>query len=305
METPILFCIFNRPEITQRTFDVIRRQRPRQLFVVCDGPRSHNPEEERLVFQTRQVIEQVDWPCDVITNFSSHNLGCKYRMSTGISWAFQHSERLIILEDDCLPNDSFFRYCEKLLERFADNPEVMMISGDNFQSHLCTEDSYYFSKFAHIWGWASWQRAWSLYDVEMTSWPQVRCTDRWTRFVDSDLERQHWVDLFDRQHAGLIDTWDFPWMYSCWYHNGLCALPQKNLVSNLGFLPDATHTTDQDSKLACMPNHDLQVTDHPDRVVRHTEADRYTWETIFKPAAQPVKQKPKRSFWQRIKRLAS
>ena len=307
MDTPILFCIFNRPELTHRTFEVIKRQRPKTLLVIADGPRPHVASDVKLIHRTRDVIKSVDWPCDILTNYSEVNLGCKYRMSTGITWAFENYERLIILEDDCLPTDSFFTFCENLLEKYSDQKDVMMISGDNFQQMPRTNHSYYFSKWAHIWGWASWRRAWNTYDVEMASWDNVRNTNQWTKFIDCDEEKSHWFDLFDRQRAGQIDTWDFPWMYACWLNNGLCVLPEKNLVSNLGFHADATHTTDQHSSLAAMRTYPMNIKSHPAEVARHVEADQFTWSTIFKPPRAKPHSIPKQrmSWWQRIKKLAS
>lgn len=305
METPVLFCIFNRPEVTRKTFEAIRRARVENLFVVADGPRTYRAGENELVNQTREIINEIDWPCNLKTNFSDSNLGCKYRMSSGISWAFEQTEQLIIVEDDCLPSDSFFGFCENLLHRYEDADDIMMISGDNFQMQNVTSDSYYFSKWAHIWGWATWRRAWNLYDLELESWPALRESNGWSAFVDSDLERAHWTHTFDQQHEGMIDTWDFPWMYTCWVNQGLCILPNVNLVSNLGFAADATHTTDDQSKLACMETHELDRLVHPDAIIRNKTADQFTWETIFKPDHSSFKKETKIGWWQKLKKLAS
>ena len=171
--TPVLFCLFNRPAETVRVFEAIRRQRPPLLLVAQDGPRPDHRDDPPQIEACRRVLERVDWPCEVRWNCAESNLGCRHRMATAISWGFAQSERLIILEDDCLPADSFFPFCEQLLEHYADEPRVMLVSGNHFQPRPRGEGSYYFSKFAHIWGWASWRRAWKGFDLEMNAWEAV------------------------------------------------------------------------------------------------------------------------------------
>ena len=166
METPIAFFIFRRPETTRRVFEQIRKVKPLKLFVVADGGR--NEEEWKKCHAARAVIEAVDWPCEVIKNYADKNFGCKIRISSGLDWVFQNTEKAIILEDDTLPHESFFRFSEELLRHYKDNPKIMHISGVNFQqknSDFRCSDSYYFSRLPHIWGWATWKRAWKNYDV--------------------------------------------------------------------------------------------------------------------------------------------
>ena len=293
--TPIAFIIFNRPSVTAEVFEAIRSVRPKRLLVIADGPRSdieHPDQEAQLVAQTRQIIETVDWECEVLTNFANENMGCKQRVATGLDWAFEQAEELIVLEDDCLPCPTFFPYCEQLLERFRDDPRVMMISGDNFQDQSRTEASYYFSRWAHIWGWASWRRAWQHFDLELSSWPSLKQSRRLQPVFDSLEEYEYWASVLDRQRAGEIDTWDFPWAYACWQQRGLTVLPDQNLVSNLGFGPEATHTQDPSSRLANLPTKPLYELVHPNEVAPNREADRFTWETIFRPVqreASPVR----------------
>ncbi len=264
--TPILFCIFNRPNPTSNVFDVIRRQRPKQLLIVQDGPRSDVPDDAEAVRRTRDVVRRVDWPCDVRTLFAPSNLGCKRRMSSGITWGFSQTERLIVLEDDCLPSDDFFPFCEELLERYADRPDVLMISGDNFQLQPRGEYDYYFSKYAHIWGWASWRRAWQNYDLSMTEWPSFRAT-RLNDVCPDANERTYWCEQLDRQFAGQIDSWDFPWMFCGWKRQSWTILPNVNLVSNIGFGEGATHTTQRTSPLANLPTGAIALRSHPSEII--------------------------------------
>jgi hypothetical protein len=281
LDVPVLFCIFNRPELTRQVFERIRAARPKMLLVVSDGPRPDRTGEPAAVLQSRAVLQYVDWDCEVKTNFSDENLGCKARIATGITWAFEHAEELIILEDDCLPDPTFFNYCVQLLNRYRDNPQIMMISGNNFQPTSRTDASYYFSHWTHIWGWATWKRAWQHFDVDVQDWPQRRMKNFFNDIFPSATDQNHWGQVMDNQHAGLIDTWDFPWTYACWKSNGLTVLPDQNLVTNIGFGETATHTTDAESRLASLPAYPMAEIIHPDHIARHEIADQYTLENIM------------------------
>jgi hypothetical protein len=313
-DIPIAFCIFNRPQPTRQVFEAIRAVHPKELYLIGDGPRSDVASDQTNVELARNVVANVDWVCDVKVNFSDTNLGCKQRMASGIDWAFESAEQLIILEDDCLPDVSFFEFCRVLLDRYREDERVMMISGDNFQPQPTTEYSYYFSRWAHIWGWATWKRAWQNFDVEVSSWPKVRAERSLFGLMSGDDEYLHWVNTLDQQHAGQIDTWDFPWMYAMWINSGLCILPERNLVTNLGFGDDATHTTDASSKLANLASESIQFISsdrelsdeehscfglkHPPRVMANYLADQYSWENIFRPA--PVQDSEKKRWLDRI-----
>ena len=173
LRTPVALLIFNRPDTTERVFNAVAKARPSKLLVVADGPRDSRPGEAARCEQTRAIIKRVDWDCEVITNFADRNMGCKLRVSSGIDWIFEQVEEAIILEDDCLPDPSFFRFCDEMLERYRDNERVGMVSGGNLQfgRHRGT-GSYYFSKYTHIWGWASWRRAWKR--TSASEHPSVR-----------------------------------------------------------------------------------------------------------------------------------
>lgn len=303
METPVLFCIFNRPQVTAEVFEAIRLQRPKRLLVVCDGPRPDRPGEAELVEESRAIIHQTDWDCEIETCYSEENLGCRLRMASGLDWGFSRAERLVILEDDCLPHSTFFEYCERLLDRYADDSRIGMISGNNFQPEPLSEESYYFSRWTHIWGWASWRRAWQHFDLNISLWPEVREQGLLSGMVDSDEEEQYWQTIFDEVYAGNIDAWSYSWMFACWLHGMLSVLPQRNLVSNLGFGPDATHTISADSPLAMMETFPNRLTRHPNFVVRNRRADAASFRSLFRgPEPQPMVEErlswfsPKRIF---------
>ncbi len=277
LSTPIAFIIFNRPDTTQKVFQAIRQARPQKLLVIADGPRIDRLNEAKKCTAARAVINQVDWECEVLTNYSDVNLGCKYRVSSGIDWVFSEVEEAIILEDDCLPTSSFFQFCETVLERHRYDDRISMIGGTNYQQeHSRTSYSYYFSKYAHIWGWATWRRAWKNYDVDMKTWTECKRHNLLQAIFHDTYEQKYWSSEFDKVHVGEIDTWDYQWLYTCFSQSRLSIIPNKNLISNLGFGAEATHTLGE-SPWANLPTHDTWEINHPQLIIRNAEADLYTF----------------------------
>jgi hypothetical protein len=291
LRTPVAFLVFNRPDTTERVFETIAAAKPSKLLVVADGPRRDRLDDAENCEATRAIIQRVDWECEVLTNFAQENMGCRQRVSSGLTWVFEQVEQAIILEDDCQPHPDFFRYCDELLDRFQDDERVMAISGDNFQfGHNSTPYSYYFSRYCHVWGWATWRRAWNHYDVRMTQWPELRDTSFLRSFCDSAELENYWRKILDAVHAGEIDTWDYQWAFACWIQSGLTVLPGLNMISNIGFGGSATHTTHQ-SPFANMAVESIGFPlVHPPYMVPHVAADAYTVETMFMPVA-PVEQR--------------
>lgn len=247
-ESAVLFLVFNRPDTTERVFREIRRARPPRLYVAADGPRADRTDEASRCDEVREIATAVDWPCEVHTLFREENLGCKVAVSEGIDWFFENEERGIILEDDTLPDPTFFPYADELLDRYQDDRRIMSIGGTNIQGEgLPTEYSYCHSRFNLMWGWATWRRAWSLYDRSIGSWPRIRNTG-WLDMIGSGsyLFRRRWTRILDRVHAGTLDTWDYQWIYTCWRENGLSVIPEANLIENIGFGDAATHTMAMD-----------------------------------------------------------
>ncbi|WP_232003553.1 methyltransferase type 11 [Mycobacterium sp. 1465703.0] len=241
--SPVIFMIFNRPDTARQAFESIRAARPQKLFVIADGPRANRPEEAEKCEATRAIIDEVDWECDVHRNFAEANMGIRDRISSGITWAFEQVDRAIILEDDCVPSPSFFPYCAELLDRYEEDERVMMISGNNHLfGHAETADSYYFSRYPHYWGWATWRRAWEKYDMNMTQWPAIRDRKLFDQYFSKMTERYYWEAILEMVYRDKVDTWAWRWVYSIWANSGLCATPARNLVHNVGFAADATHT---------------------------------------------------------------
>lgn len=281
---PVALFVFNRPDLTARVFEVVRAMRPPVLFVSADGPRADRPDDERLCDEVRKIVSQVDWPCDVHWNLRERNLGCGPAMSQGISWVFEHVDRAILLEDDCLPDPSFFRFCTELLERYQDDSRIMQIAGFNWNAPREVFDgaSYSFASYPFIWGWATWRRAWELYDYEMSSWPEFRDSGmlgglhaRWSRRVQL---RREW----DHIHAGN-GTWDHQWQYAVMSGHGLSIYPSTNLVSNLGFRADATQTVLEGGAAAEIPLQPVAFPlTHPRIVAHNARLEKYLEREILR-----------------------
>jgi hypothetical protein len=242
-KTPVAFFIFNRPNTTARVFSEIRRAKPAKLLVVADGPRPERADEADLCTAARRVVEQVDWPCEVLKNYAQENLGCRGRVSSGLAWVFSEVEEAIILEDDCLPEPGFFHFCEKLLEKYRHDEKVMMIGGTNYLlDRLRIPESYCFSRYFAIWGWATWRRAWNRYDITMRDWPRFRRERQLDCFYPQRFMRRRISGMFEDAYQGRIDTWDIQWFFSCLSNGGLSIVPRVNLVSNIG--TTGTHSSE-------------------------------------------------------------
>lgn len=281
-QLPVVFVVFNRPEHTEQTFAAIRRQRPPVLFVVADGPRSEVASDAERCAKVRKIVGRVDWPCEVHRNYSDVNLGLKKRISSGLDWVFRKVESAAILEDDCLAHPDFFRFCEVLLMRYRGDERVAVVTGNNFQAGRWRgQAAYYFSKYNHCWGWATWRRAWCKYQGNLCFWPAFRDSSRWRELASSADERAYWNEIFDRVYAGDIESWAYPWTASVWFHGGLTATPNVNLVSNIGFGVDSTHTTSTGSPLSAVPTRDIGRITHPASIAADTLADQYTFATVY------------------------
>ena len=276
LRTPVALLIFNRPDTTERVFDAIARAKPSKLLVVADGPRDSRPGETALCAQTRAVIARVDWPCEVITNYADRNMGCKVRVASGIDWIFEQVPEAIILEDDCLPDPSFFRFCDEMLERYRDNERVGMVSGGNLQfGQTRGAGSYYFSKYTHIWGWASWRRAWKHYERDLTLWPAFREQGLLEQLFETSGEQAYWANAFQWVHEGTLDTWDASWTFTAITHGLLQIVPNVNLISNIGFGANATHTHFEGIH-SNLPTQAIEFQlRHPMFVLPDIEADRF------------------------------
>jgi hypothetical protein len=292
--TPVVLIIFRRPDLTARVLRAIAQARPSKLLVVADGPRPGHPDDEQACGAARSVIDRVDWECEVLRNFSDVNLGCGRRPATGISWAFEHVDEAIILEDDCVPLPSFFRFCDEMLERHRDDERVMHVSGSTLRRQpISIPHSYFFSQFNIAAGsWATWRRAWRLFDASVRLWPSLRDTSWLHDRLGSDAAVRYWAHEFQvaYERDGDVDYWDHQWTFACWANSGLSIAPRTNLAANVGAGADATHMTGAGDPILNVPVQDASFPlVHPPSVVQSWDADREFLRTMVLPrlAAPP------------------
>ena len=282
MQTPVALIIFNRPEPTAAVFAEIAKARPSRLFVIADGPRPDRPGEAERCAAARAITEQIDWPCEVRRDYAEANLGCRDRVVSGINWLFDQVEEAIILEDDCVPRQSFFRFCDEMMHRYRDDERVMMVSGrySQFQAEDLSDQvrySYDFVCYGNCWGWATWKRAWLHYDLKLEQWPKLRDSAWFQELFPDEKERESRQKILEETYAaaGQIGTWDYQWEFSVWARRGLAIVPKLHLISNVGFGEDATHTQSASNNRGRLLAGDLTFPlVHPLRVARNLELDR-------------------------------
>jgi hypothetical protein len=257
---PVLLIIFNRPRHTRAVLAAIRKARPTKLFVAADGPRADVKSDATLCRAARDIVEEVDWPCEVSRLSSSENLGCKAGPETAISWFFENVEAGVVLEDDCLPAASFFDFSGAMLDRYADRNDVMMVCGSNAAiSWKPDQQSYHYAYNATPWGWASWRNAWREYDSTMSAWKTPEGRARVAATVANSKQERWRKRQFDRVCYGGFNTWDYVWTFTRLQAGAASVIPSRNLVSNIGFGPEATHTTRVRRKVASLPTSELRA----------------------------------------------
>jgi hypothetical protein len=254
--TPILFLVFNRPEETKIVFEKIRSISPKKLYISSDGPRDGRDDDNINCIKVKNIVSNIDWECEVFYSFSNENLGCKKAISNAISWFFSNEEMGIILEDDCLPNTFFFKYCETLLKLYKDNDDISCINGNNFIEEKVISSNYFFSNYNHCWGWATWKRAWNDFDKGIVFWEKWKLSNEWKILFIDPNERKYWEKIFDKVFDSKIDSWAYAWTASLWNKSKVSITPPYNLVQNIGFGKNATHTNS--SKLSNFKSNNLQ-----------------------------------------------
>lgn len=241
VQSPILFLVFNRPDVTALVFNEIKKAKPKKLYVAADGAR--DIKELNKCNIVREIATNIDWDCELITLFREKNLGCKYAVSSAISWFFENEEQGIILEDDCLPSNDFFRFCDEMLSFYKDETKVRFIGGSNFQFGTKRgEASYYFSNLTHVWGWASWRRVWNEYDVELAKFKELDHYELFNSIFKNPFLANDWYEIIRKLYNNEIDTWDYQLTITNLFSRGLSVIPNANLISNIGFGNNATHT---------------------------------------------------------------
>lgn len=243
---PVLFLVFNRINSTIKVFKEIKKVKPEQLFISCDGPRTKK-EKKKTDAVRKYILENINWKCEVKTLFRDENLGCKYAVAGAIDWFFKNVDNGIILEDDCLPSRDFFKFCEEMLSKFKDDKRIMQISGTNIETKSQIKESYFFSRSCNIWGWATWRRAWQMYDKKMKLWPKFKKENLMDYFDYDLMNKLNSAKIFESTFNKKIDTWDYQWDFACKINNAVSIVPRVNLITNIGFGENATHTGDYNS----------------------------------------------------------
>lgn len=286
LQTAVLLIIFNRPETTKLVFEAIKKARPPRLYIAADGPRSDVATDAQRCKATREIVERIDWDCQVSREYQIKNLNCGRGPSSAISWFFRHEEQGIILEDDCLPSQSFFWYCEELLNHYHDDTRVMHIGGTNFQQGWLHDPdySYYFSQNGHVWGWATWRRAWRKFDFEIKNFPRLDEEGLFDYFFVSPLEKFYRQRKLKRTWAHRSDAswWDYQWDFARYTNHSLAIVPKVNLVKNIGFGEEATHTFAGTSNYTEAPAVDIDLPlIHPPYVLCDVDSDKHYFKNLM------------------------
>lgn len=279
-DTPVLLIIFNRPQTVRQALDALRLVKPKHVYVAADGPRADRPEDSPKCVAARAVIDEIDWPCEIQTYFREENRGCGHGPAEAITWFFEKVEAGIILEDDCLPDPSFFPYCAELLEKYRDDSRIAIVSGTNPVGNWRDKNrSYLFSTMPSTWGWATWRRAWEKFDYEGSAWRTEDGKAKVRQTLGNDRYFQHFSRQFDIHFKEVRpDVWDYQWYFCCLYHGSIGIVPARNLISNIGFDENATHTFNAKDAKAGLPTRSLDIP------LRHTPFridqmfDRYLYE---------------------------
>lgn len=298
-KSPVLFLIFNRPDVTARIFERIRAVKPARLYIAADGPRPGKANDNELCEQTKAIVT-VDWDCELKTLYRTENLGCKKAVSSGISWFFDNEEEGVILEDDCLPAISFFSFCDEMLAYYRNDTRVRHIAGCNFQQGKQWGDgSYYFTNLSHVWGWASWRRAWKDYDPDLKAYNNEDVPTQLVKIFTNPYVVESWANIFKDMKDGKIDTWDYQLTLINFFNNALNIIPNVNLISNIGFGAGATHTSDTQSPVANIPLMEMSKIVHPKYFLPEKQADMFTLTKDFNVEARTKKDN---TFKKRFKR---
>ncbi len=284
MDKPLLLLLFNRPKETEILINRLRKIKPEKIYISQDGPRINFLEDQVLCKEVRNVIQKINWKCEIKTRYLKFNLGCRSSVSSAIDWFFNFEDDGIILEDDCIPSKSFFNFCAQMLNKFKNSENIFTISGSNFQKdNFVGEGDYYFSKYAHCWGWATWRRAWKYYDDNMKFWSKLKNSETWTKLHPNKYEKKYWSKIFNLVYSKKIDSWAYVWLASIWYLNGKSIIPNKNLIINIGFNEKATNTVS--SSNIDLVNLNFQemsdILSHPKEVKINTKADNFVFNNHF------------------------
>jgi len=282
-DTPILLITYKRADTTRKVIDSLRGIRPSSIYFAANAPNPENPKDPPQCEAVRDLVGHIDWPCEVKTLFRTEHLNARESISGSISWFFENVEEGIILEDDCICDPSFFFYCQENLERYRSNHQVMQISATNFDpNYKGTGESYYFSRYAYIWGWATWRRAWEHFDLQMGQIERTAVKPMLRRLFARKKEASFWSAMYDYLASGKIDTWDGQWLFAVFNKDGLCITPKTNLITNIGFDSNATNTFGSHNVVERMKIGALEFPlEHPESIEGDEDADTWTGDNLY------------------------
>jgi len=273
-KSAILFLIFNRPDSTARVFEQIRLAQPQYLYIAADGPRSDHSEDKTLCEQTKAVVSNVDWECDVKRLYRKDNAGCKQAVSAAITWFFSFEKEGIILEDDCLPANSFFKFCDTMLAKYRDDTRIRHITGCNLQQgKKWGEGSYYFSNRTHVWGWASWRRVWDDYDKDLVRYDTNEIKEKIRNIYNDEIIIDCWANIFNDVKLGKINSWAYPLDFINFFNNGLTIIPNENLIANIGYGDNSTNTVDHTHVFGNVDCSEMDEIKDPVYIIPEKQAD--------------------------------
>jgi len=288
LNTPVLFLVFNRLDTTKQVFSRIREVKPKQLFIAADGPREGKDGEKEIVESVRNfILESIDWDCEVKTLFREKNLGCGLAVSQGITWFFENVEQGIILEDDCLPETSFFFFCEQMLEQYYNETTIGSVCGTNYLFYKYKfENSYYFSNLGAIWGWATWRRVWAKYQFYITKEDITQLNLKLDKIKVHKKIKKWIISMLEEVRIQNINTWDIQWIYSLFTHNYMSIIPYKNQIKNIGYIGTHASNTERHHPFFNMPTFVLNLNKikHPYQIKVNSKLDNVTYRTIIKYA---------------------
>tara|TARA_Y100000589_G_C27199303_1_gene648691 strand:- start:3054 stop:4010 length:957 start_codon:yes stop_codon:yes gene_type:complete len=289
MTIPLLITAWNRPDKINKLITSLKYIKPKNIYISVDGANNKSDIEFEKVYLTRKIInENINWKCNLEKKFNNKNLGCRLNMIRSINWIFEKNETAIILEDDCIPHPDFFKFCFLLLEKYKEDKDIWSINGTNMQDGKTRgNSSYYFSKYFHSWGWATWKDRWLKLDEGLETYESFKSLINKKYYFLNKSEQKYWVKTWDKlKYKNEPDSWAYRWLYTCIANNGLCITPNKNLINNIGFDNEATNTKILINNSNIDKSKDLflkkGVLVHPKNKIIHYEADEYTFTKSFK-----------------------
>ena len=287
IKTPVVIICFNRPIVTKKVFEQIKKKKPTKLFIIMDGPRYKNFEDVKNIKKVKKIFKDINWKCKVYKNFAKKNLGLKERVITGLNWVFKKVDKAIILEDDCYPSDNFFNFCESMLNFYQNNKKVLVITGNNFQKESVDNKSYYFSKYSHIWGWATWRSTWNLFNDEEKNIQKFLKSKKFKKINKIIDEQNYWKSMYYQIKQGSLKSWAFYFLINIWKKNGLTVTPNKNLIINLGINNISSSNKNDPNLKIHLSKIDIKFPlIHPKKIKVNEIADNKVFYSVYKKNVQ-------------------